>query len=72
MSTWAGYDPRSGANFWRRHSRFDINGLIATSHPGNVTRVHDLEAAAAEIEAKRAAGKPLDPDYAHFRQVVGH
>ena len=70
--TWAGYDPHSGANFWRRHSRTDVNGLIAMSHPSNVTRIHDLEAAATEIEAKRAAGEPLDPDYAHFRSVVGH
>jgi len=72
MSTWAGYDPHSGANFWRRHSRMDVNGLLAMSHPSNGTRIHDLEAAAAEIEAKRAAGKPLDPDYAHFRELVGH
>jgi Zn-dependent protease with chaperone function len=72
MSSWAGYDPHSGANFWRRHSRMDVNGLIAMSHPSNGTRIHDLEAAAAEIEAKRAAGKPLDPDYAHFRETVGH
>jgi len=72
MSSWAGYDPHSGANFWRRHSRMDVNGLIAMSHPSNGTRIRDLEAAAAEIEAKRAAGQPLDPDYAHFRTIVGH
>jgi predicted Zn-dependent protease len=72
MATWAGYSPRAGVDFWRRHSRFDINGLIGTSHPGNAARIHDLEAAAVEVEAKRAAGRPLDPDYAHFRQVVGH
>lgn len=72
MSSWAGYDPHSGANFWRRHSRMDVNGLIAMSHPSNGTRIRDLEAAAAEVEAKRAAGQPLDPDYAHFRTIVGH
>lgn len=72
MSSWAGYDPHSGANFWRRHSRMDVNGLIAMSHPSNGARIHDLEAAADEIAAKRAAGQPLDPDYAHFRTVVGH
>jgi len=72
MSSWAGYDPLSGANFWRRHSRMDVNGLIAMSHPSNATRIHDLEAAAAEVSAKRAAGQPLNPDYAHFRTTVGH
>jgi hypothetical protein len=72
MSSWAGYDPHSGEIFWRRHSRMDVNGLVALSHPSNATRIHDLDAAAAEVEAKRAAGQPLDPDYAHFRTVVGH
>lgn len=72
MMTWAGYDPHGAAAFWRRHSRMDVNGLLAMSHPSNGTRIRDLEAAADEIIAKRAAGKPLDPDYAHFQQVVGH
>lgn len=72
MMTWAGYDPHDAVAFWRRHSRMDINGLLAMSHPSNATRVHDLEAAADEIDAKKAAGKPLDPDYAHFRDLVGH
>lgn len=72
MSAWAGYDPRSAANFWRRHSRLDVNGLIAMSHPSNASRIHDLDAAADEIEAKRATGRSLDPDYAHFRMEVGH
>ncbi|MBA2933163.1 M48 family metalloprotease [Sphingomonas sp. CGMCC 1.13654] len=72
MMTWAGYDPHDAAIFWRRHSRMDINGLFAMSHPSNATRVHDLEAVAAEIDAKKAAGKPLDPDYGHFREMVGH
>lgn len=72
MMTWAGYDPHDAAAFWRRHSRMDFNGLVALSHPSIATRIHDLEAAADEIDAEKAAGKPLDPDYRHFRGVVGH
>lgn len=72
MMTWAGYDPHGAADFWRRHSRMDVNGLLAMSHPSNGTRIHDLEAAADEVAAKRAAGKPLDPDYARFRAAMGH
>jgi hypothetical protein len=66
LTAWAGYDPHAAAAFWKRMAHADpLGGLFSDgTHPGNGSRVRDLERAAAEIDAKRAAGKPLDPDYA--------
>ena len=68
LLAWAGYDPHAAASFWRRMEHADPLGSLLSdgTHPGNGTRVRDLTRAAAEIDAKRAAGKPVLPNYAGF------
>ncbi len=63
LTAWAGYDPHAAAAFWKRMAHADpIGGLLSDgTHPGNGERIRDLERAADEIDAKRAAGQPLDP-----------
>lgn len=51
------------AAFWRRMAEENPTGIkFASSHPTSTERFVRLEQAAAEIEAKRAAGAPLDPE----------
>jgi len=68
LLAWAGYDPRAAASFWRRMAHADPLGSLLSdgTHPGNGTRVRALARAAEEIDAKRAAGKPVVPDYKAF------
>jgi hypothetical protein len=68
LLAWAGYDPHAAATFWRRMARADPLGSLFSdgTHPGNGTRVKALARAAAEIDAARAAGRPLVPDYKAF------
>jgi hypothetical protein len=72
LTAWAGYDPHAAAAFWKRMAHADpLDRLFSDgTHPGNGSRVRDLERAAAEIDAKRAAGKPLDPDYAQLAEAA--
>ncbi|WBO20805.1 M48 family metallopeptidase [Sphingomonas abietis] len=69
LTAWAGYDPHAAARFWKRMAHADpLGGLFSDgTHPGNGARVRDLERAADEIDAKRAAGQPLDPHYQRKR-----
>ncbi len=68
LLAWAGYDPHAAATFWRRMEHADPLGSLLPdgTHPGNGTRVRELTRAAAEIDAERAAGKPVVPDYRRF------
>lgn len=69
LTAWAGYDPHAAAAFWKRMAHADpLGGLFSDgTHPGNGSRVRDLERAADEIDAKRAAHQPLDPAYRRER-----
>jgi Zn-dependent protease with chaperone function len=68
LLAWAGYDPHAAASFWRRMDHADPLGSLLSdgTHPGNGVRVRALERAAAEIDAARAAGRPVSPDYQRF------
>jgi hypothetical protein len=68
LTAWAGYDPHAAASFWKRMAHADpLGGLLSDgTHPGNGNRVRDLERAADEIDAARAAGRPLEPHYPAF------
>lgn len=59
----AGYDIANAAQFWRRmaieHPRAISHGV---SHPDTASRFVAIEATAREIEGKRTAGKPLEPE----------
>lgn len=58
----AGYDVREAAGFVRRMSTVSPQSIAGSpTHPGWAERFVSLERAAAEIEAKRAAGAPLLP-----------
>lgn len=74
LVAWAGYDPHAAANFWRRMGHGDaLGGVIGDgTHPGNDARIRDLARAAAEIDAERAAGRPVVPDYAAFETAGGN
>lgn len=53
----------SSANLWRRMATESPGSIkFASSHPTTVERYVRLEAAAAEIEQKRASGQPLVPE----------
>ena len=58
----AGYDPAAGARFWERFGRATDPVIGDGTHPGWRTRVAALRATAAEIVAKRAAGRPIVPE----------
>lgn len=61
----AGYDTAGAADFWRRMAVEVMAGprSHATTHPTTQDRFLAIEAAHAEIEAKRRAGQPLEPNY---------
>lgn len=67
LSVWlmarAGYDPRAAVRFWSRFGRRGLNFLGSPTHPNWRLRVQSLEAEIAKIEAARAAGRPLVPDF---------
>jgi hypothetical protein len=69
LTAWAGYDPHAAARFWKRMAHADpLGGLFSDgTHPGNGSRARDLERTADEIDARRAAGQPLEPHYRHER-----
>ena len=59
--------PHAAAAFWRRMRK--ARGLLwvnGASHLGDSERIAFLERVAAEIDARRAEGEPLTPDYARF------
>ena len=60
----AGFDVGQAAAFWRRMAERNPQAihLAGTTHPSTATRFLAIEKAAAEIAAKRAAGKPLVPE----------
>jgi len=68
LLAWAGYDPHAAATFWHRMAESDPLGALVSdgTHPGNGTRVRLLVRAAAEIDAERAAARPIVPDYKAF------
>ena len=57
----AGYDPAAGARFWARFGRRTDPIISDGTHSGWRKRVAKLTAVAAEIDAARAAGRPLVP-----------
>ena len=60
----AGYDPAGVEDFWRRLAEVDPRSVNrAKTHPTFPDRYLRIAAARAEIEAKRAAGEPLVPNY---------
>ncbi len=73
LLAWAGYDPHAAAHFWRRMAHADpLGSLFADgTHPGYGARVRALARAADEIDAERAAGRPVVPDGAAFAAAVG-
>ncbi len=68
LVAWAGYDPHAAAIFWRRMVRtHSLTALLSDgTHPGNGGRTRDLQCAANRIDAARAAGRPLVPDFLAF------
>jgi len=59
----AGYDVTGAAAFWRRVGQDSwIQNFAFFGHPSPTARSRAMEAIAAEIQARRAAGKPLTPD----------
>lgn len=61
----AGYNVASAPALWRRMAMVDpkaIHASFGSTHPSSVERFLNLEAAAREIERKRAAGLPLVPE----------
>lgn len=60
----AGYDIRQVAPIWRRMALDSPRGItMGSTHPSTSRRFVALEAGATEIEGKRAAGKPLRPEF---------
>lgn len=58
----AGYDPSAAAPFWRRFAASNWRVRYPSlAHASAGVRATRLEAVQAEIEAKRAAGEPLQP-----------
>lgn len=59
----AGYRVDGALDFWRRFTTQDPNGLYASqSHPSNPERTVAMQRTIVEIDAKRAANRPLLPD----------
>ena len=60
----AGFEPTGVEEFWRRLAEVDPRSVNrAKTHPTFPDRYLRIAAARAEIEAKRAAGEPLVPNY---------
>lgn len=63
LVAWGGYDVETAAALWRHFGRGGRWGsLVAGSHPATADRARDLEAEAAQIRARQAAGAPVMPD----------
>lgn len=59
----AGYRVEGMENFWRKFTIYDPNGLYTSlTHPSNPERAVAIQNTVAEINAKRAGGKPLVPE----------
>jgi membrane-associated protease RseP (regulator of RpoE activity) len=62
----SGIEIKDAAKFWRRMAAANPNGIsqrgMIASHPATSDRFIALQKAVQEIEAKRAAGKVLDPE----------
>lgn len=59
----AGYDVLGAVTLWRRVGEDSwIQNFAVFGHPSPTARSRAMEAVAAEIRAKRAAGQPLVPD----------
>lgn len=59
----AGYDIQNAADIWRRMAVQNPGAVThASSHPTTASRFVGLEAARDEINAKKAAGKVLEPN----------
>jgi predicted small secreted protein len=62
----SGIEIKDAAKFWRRMAAANPNGIsqrgMIASHPATSERFVALQKTVQEIEAKRAAGKALDPE----------
>lgn len=62
----AGIEIKDAPKFWRRMAAANPSGIsqrgMIASHPATSTRFVALEKTIQEIEGKRAAGQPLDPE----------
>lgn len=72
LVAWAGYDVTQTPAFWQRIARVGwLSNLFSDgSHPGNRTRARDLQREVAEIQAARAARRPLVPDFERFEAAA--
>ena len=60
----AGFDISKAPALWRRMSQADSRGItMRSSHPTNPERYVALSHTISEIQAKKAAGQPLVPDF---------
>ena len=59
----AGTDTSEAADFWRRMAGESMSGVVyATTHPTTPERFVNINAAVAEVRAKREAGEELRPN----------
>lgn len=60
----AGYKIEDAPEFWRAMSAADPQGIYGSgTHPSNPTRFIAMNKTIAEINAKKAAGQPLTPNF---------
>jgi hypothetical protein len=64
FSARAGYDIHHVADLWRRLALEDPDGIsMGTTHPCTSKRVVEITADVSEIDGKRAANQPLQPEF---------
>ncbi len=65
----AGFDPSAAIRFWDRFATRGVPGFLRDpTHPSPADRQVAIARSIAQIEAKKAAGLPLDPDPAACRE----
>ncbi len=68
----AGYDMNKATNFWRRMSTHEPNGIYGgKTHPSNPERFVAMEQTVMEINNKKAAGRPLVPEFKPQKKRFG-
>jgi hypothetical protein len=67
----AGYDPEAAVRFWSRFGRHGLNFFGSPTHPNWRLRVQSFEAEIAKINAARAAGHALVPDFVTLPRGTG-
>lgn len=58
----AGYDFTAADAFWRRLNKSTRATSVIKTHPSGSERLKAMQSAIAEIQAKKKANKPLEPD----------